>query len=138
MILSILIPISTAHTKLSYELTKELSKQCSDFGVTLETDIEILTCRSMIDTNGVKITTGRKRNELLQSAKGEYVCFFDADDWPAEDYIKTIFNNLGTSPDCLSLRGIMTTDGKNPEIFEHSLKYNEWKTNHINTCFDLK
>jgi hypothetical protein len=31
--------------------------------------------------------------------------------------------------DCCSLRGVITWDGTKPEVFEHSIKYNEWKTN---------
>jgi glycosyltransferase involved in cell wall biosynthesis len=87
---------------------------------------------------------GDKRNDLLEKAKGEYLCFFDDDDYPANDYVKLIMNALKDNPDCVSLKGVMTTDGQAPEIFEHSIKYDKWDTvrgevkyirypNHLNT-----
>jgi glycosyltransferase involved in cell wall biosynthesis len=71
---------------------------------------------------------GEKRNALLKIANGEYVCFFDDDDEPSPNYIQTLLDAIETKPDCASLRGIMTTNGTNPEIFEHSLKYKAWRT----------
>lgn len=73
---------------------------------------------------------GKKRNLILQNAKGKYVCFIDDDDRISKDYLPTIITALKENPncDCLSLKGIITTDGKNPEIFEHSIKYSGWKT----------
>lgn len=81
----------------------------------------------LIDSGPEKI--GLKRNQLLTRAtETDYVCFIDDDDMVAPDYIKTILEAIEKNPscDCLSLRGIMTTDGENPEVFEHSLKYTEW------------
>lgn len=82
---------------------------------------------------------GIKRNRLLARMNFEngtkhetdYVCFIDDDDMVAPDYIKTILEAIEKNPDCdcLSLRGIITTDGGNPEMFEHSLKYTKWDDN---------
>ena len=85
-------------------------------------DIEIL-----IHTDNF-LSVGKKRNELLEAASGKYLCFFDDDDEPAENYISTLRTAMYENPDCVSLRGIMTTNGSNPEIFEHSLKYKSWQT----------
>lgn len=73
---------------------------------------------------------GKKRNDLLQAARGKFICFIDDDDRISNDYIETVLAALVKNPncDCLSLRGVMTTDGKNPETFEHSIKYQDWKT----------
>lgn len=71
---------------------------------------------------------GEKRNSLLDKALGEYLCFIDSDDWVSEDYINIVMRAIEQKPDCVSLKGVMTTDGGNPEIFEHSLKYKEWRT----------
>lgn len=73
-------------------------------------------------------TIGAKRNNLLNKALGKYVCFIDSDDMVSSDYVKSIMQALEFEPDCVSLRGEMTTNGKNPELFEHSLKYSSWKT----------
>ena len=79
------------------------------------------------DNNSI-MTTGAKRNRLLQKATGDYVCFFDDDDMPSDTYLKHIFEGIAKGADCCSLRGLMTTNGENPELFEHSIRYNEWKT----------
>lgn len=71
---------------------------------------------------------GEKRNRLLGMANGEYVCFVDDDDDISNDYINLLMEGINKGVDCCSLKGVITTDGHNPEIFEHSIKYREWKT----------
>jgi hypothetical protein len=39
-----------------------------------------------------------------------------------------ILKALKSKPDCLSLRGVITFDGHEPKIFEHSIKYSEYRT----------
>jgi hypothetical protein len=56
--------------------------------------------------------------------------FFDDDDLPTSTYISSIYFGALTDCDCCSLKGVYTENGKNPEIFEHSLRFNEWKTNY--------
>lgn len=72
---------------------------------------------------------GYKRNILLERATGDYVCFIDADDMVSKDFLSRVFRAIETNPDCCSLMGVITWDGTNPELFEHSIKYKEWKTN---------
>ena len=79
--------------------------------------------------NKGKFSKGHYRNELLSWAKGEYVCFVDADDRVSKNYIETLLEGIKTKPDCISLRGIFTEDNGLPYVFEHSLKYTAWKTN---------
>lgn len=76
-----------------------------------------------------QLPTGAKRNYLMDQAAGEYLAFFDDDDWPSDQYIESIMQALETNPDCCSLLGEMTVNGANPETFEHSIKYSKWKTN---------
>lgn len=72
---------------------------------------------------------GAKRNELLRMANNEYVCFIDDDDMIEPNYIRDVLKAIESNPDCVSLTGIITWNGVNPEKFEHSIKYSEWKTN---------
>ena len=72
---------------------------------------------------------GAARNLLLRNACGEYCCFFDDDDRPDPDYIKLLWEGVQSDCDVISLKGIYTLNGNNPEIFEHSIKYSSWKTN---------
>lgn len=130
MNLSILIPTISKRKELLYSLLSEFERQIGgDLRITfgeikryIFSDIEILIDKDQ------DLCLGAKRNRLLQNAKGKYICFFDDDDFPASDYIKKLLAAFESDPDCVSLRGIMTTNGRNPEIFEHSLKYSAWKT----------
>lgn len=72
---------------------------------------------------------GEKRNRLLNKAKGKYLCFVDDDDSVSKNYIDRLLWASSFDKDCASLRGVITTDGENPLIFEHSIRYKEWKTN---------
>lgn len=113
MILSVLIPTLPNRYGLLNVLLHELYRQIG------ELPIEVLVHRG-------EGTTGKKRNELLQSATGEYVCFIDDDDAVSHKYIELIMQGLATKPDCLSLIGEMTVNGRNPRKFVHSLKYDRY------------
>lgn len=85
-------------------------------------DIEIVNDPHPTDT------IGTKRNRLLQSAKGEYVAFIDDDDLVSLDYFKLLFEGIEKGVDCCSLKGIITEDGQNPLLFEHSIRYPMYRT----------
>lgn len=115
--LSILIPTLVSRRELCDNLHWHLTRQKTD-------EVEIIS----YEDNGEK-TIGFKRNELLSWAKGEYVAFFDDDDQPSKDYVKHILEGISKDVDCVSIRGVITWDGERPELFEHSIKYPEWRTN---------
>lgn len=121
MILSILIPTlperADKFNKLFFDINFQLEMQ-NAFGL-----IEVLTDEA---PKGKSI--GKKRNDLLQSAQGEYVCFIDDDDKISNDYIRLILKALKQKPDCVSLKGVITFDGQSPKVFEHSIKYAEYRT----------
>jgi glycosyltransferase involved in cell wall biosynthesis len=87
-------------------------------------EVEIL-----VESDNGEKSIGAKRNELLERATGEYVCFIDDDDEVSPSYIQLLRQAVESGKDCASLKGLMTWDGINPEVFEHSLKYKEWRTN---------
>lgn len=71
---------------------------------------------------------GAKRNRLLQQASGQYVAFIDDDDRVSDNYIQLLMEGINKGVDCCSLKGIITEDGKNPLLFEHSIKYGIYRT----------
>ncbi len=119
MRLSILICTLEARQESFKRIYNKLIDQIKAAG--LEKEIEIKFFR---DNRVYKI--GHKRNELLHKAEGDYVMFVDDDDDVSNNFIELIYGATRTKPDCVSLTGIITHDGKNPKRFEHSIKYKEY------------
>ena len=84
-------------------------------------DIEILA-----DIDEGQVPVGKKRNELLYNAKGEYVCFVDDDDMVSPFYITKILKAIETNPDCVGIVGIIAQKNHGLRKFIHSLQYDHW------------
>jgi glycosyltransferase involved in cell wall biosynthesis len=80
-------------------------------------------------TDNKENSIGWKRNTLMNLSEGQYLAFIDSDDRIGPNYFKRILEGIDIGVDCCSLRGIITEDGVNPLVFEHSIKYHEYKTN---------
>ena len=115
-------------------LLAELQEQIEVCG--FEKDVEVL-----VQLDDHENTTGYKRNILLKRAAGDYVCFFDDDDEPSQDYIKLIMDALEDKPDVVGMRGLLYQDGAYQGVFEHSIQHKGWsngagtfkrRPNHLN------
>lgn len=115
MKLSILIPIKKTYLPIYQRLKKQLEKQITE-------DVQLI---ELINDGTQSI--GYYRNQLLNSSKGKYVCFIDSDDIIADDYIAQVMEGINKDVDCCSLMGIITIDGMNPTLFEHSIKYKAYQ-----------
>lgn len=103
MKISILICSLASRKPLLDVLMAHLRKQIGD-----RTDqVELIA----VSDNKEK-TTGYKRQQLLQLAKGEYVVFIDDDDWVYDYYIDEMLKACESGADCFAINGIMTTDGQ--------------------------
>jgi glycosyltransferase involved in cell wall biosynthesis len=73
-------------------------------------------------------SVGYKRNELLERASGKFLCFVDDDDDVSGDYISLIYKAIQSNPDidCIGIKGQITFSGRNPKVFIHSLKYDDY------------
>ena len=118
MKLSLLICGLENRLEIRNKLYKQIEAQHNEALVEVITELD----------NG-EMEIGDKRNKLLDRAVGEYVAFIDDDDELSSHYIDELLNAIKMKPDCCSLRGIITTDGKDGQIFEHSIKYTAYKTN---------
>jgi len=92
------------------------AKQLSSFK-----EVEVL-----VSYENEKVKLGKKRNGLLEKAKGRFVSFIDDDDEISPNYIHLVLKAITYDPDCCSLNGIITTDGQNPKVFKHSISYDGW------------
>lgn len=68
---------------------------------------------------------GKKRQAMMESVTTPYMAFFDDDDMPGPNYTTRIMEGIDKGVDCCSLTGIITTDGKDPKKFIHSIRYTE-------------
>lgn len=123
ILLSILIPTIVGREEQYNNLYKILVKQYEGG------EVEICTLK-----DNKEMSIGEKRNKLLQIANGKYVAFIDDDDIVSENYISLLLEAAKSDCDCASLLGAYSVDGVFDGLFEHSLKYNEWRT----TVNDIK
>jgi len=70
-------------------------------------------------------SVGYKRNTLMRQSKGMYVNFIDDDDDVHDNYIKMIYEELQSKPDCVSLTGIITFNGNWPCPFVHTIQHKD-------------
>lgn len=95
-LLSILIPTlpERAH----------LLQRCAEH-IGTHPEVEILT-----DPRPRGVTTGQKRNDLIDRAQGEYVCFVDDDDFVQPGYLNEIIYaiKMNNYPDCVTFEGFYT------------------------------
>lgn len=76
------------------------------------------------------LTKAAKRNFLLDQGTriADYVAFVDDDDLVDKDYIELLMRGINKGVDCCSLSGVITDDGFDPRLFQHSIRFNEYKT----------
>ena len=111
--LSILICTIRGREHLLERLLSVLDPQCGKC-------VEVL-----IEKDSGRMSTGKKRNVLLEKAKGDYIAFIDDDDLISEDYMAKILWGLQENPDCCSLEGLLIRE-KTQLSFYHSIEYEEW------------
>jgi hypothetical protein len=109
--LSILIPVHERHISNLSELLQNIYAQIGPF----TNEIEILHF-----VNKGEKSIGEYRQMLLSKAVGEYVVFIDADDRISIEYISSIITAIASHPDCVGLKGTMTTNGRKQETWEIS------------------
>lgn len=117
MTLSVLIPTLTERKPLLDKLLFKLNRMIIPF----DNKIEILT-----NEDAGEKTTGQKRNELIDIAKGKFSVFIDDDDDIPQHYFETIFKILAnnTECDCIGFKGLIRwNDGRRErtDVFKHSV-----------------
>ena len=113
MILSILIPTLPERKRMLHRLMIKIKSQIF---LCMMHEIEILT-----DDSPRPLSTGFKRNLLIEKAKGDYIVFIDDDDDISDDYILSIIQGIKLNPDVITFNGTMTTNGIDETGFEIKL-----------------
>jgi len=91
--LSILILSIPSRIEKLQKLISRLESQITD------NDVEIL---SLLDNKSFHIY--EKRNELLEMARGDYICFLDDDDFITEDYVPSVLKAIDENPDVICFK----------------------------------
>lgn len=123
MIFSVLIPTLKERRHIFAPLKNKIDRLIAPY----KNQVELIT----LEDNREK-TTGAKRNELINQAKGKFSAFIDDDDDIPDHYFHSIITTINNKPDidCIGLKGFIIWNGKR-EIFKHStgLPYSSGKVN---------
>lgn len=109
--LSILIPSIPERAERLNKLVKELERQkdfCSKVHDSLGS-VEIVVDDSKRFLQG-GLSIGDKRNDLLNRAFEDYVCFLDDDDWVSPDYIETLLRLCNEGKDVCTFKSLFKCD----------------------------
>jgi glycosyltransferase involved in cell wall biosynthesis len=100
------------HSKISQQIAKSKTKE-----------VELLSNDQM------DISTGEKRNLLINQSSGKFVVFVDDDDDVYDCYVEEIINAINQNPnvDCIGVNGIITFAGEHPKRWFLSNKYACWQ-----------
>lgn len=121
MILSILI--CTLEDRLSsfMKLLRELHNQIHE--AELQNEIEIES-----ESDNGEMSIGKKRQKLLNRAKGDFIVFIDDDDYIMPSYIAEIAKAIKENPDadCIGIEGCITFNGINRKHWKISKDFGSW------------
>ncbi|MDD6808034.1 MAG: glycosyltransferase family 2 protein [Oscillospiraceae bacterium] len=108
MKVSVIVPVYNSEKYLRKSLDSIVHQTYSDIEIILvengSTDKSLNICteykerdqRIVLINEKNNVGAGEARNIGLDKAKGEYVCFIDADDWIEHDYIERMVVSVGT------------------------------------------
>lgn len=108
MKLSILIPTLPSRYGLLKQLQIVLLPQVERY----KSDVEVKY------HDAISLTTGKKRNVLIQQSEADYTVFVDDDDWVCDTYVHDILQGIESGADVIGMQGWMTTNGQARVNFE--------------------
>lgn len=131
--LSILIATTKAREKSYTPLKSNLIDQSGGCNMSFyydEEKIALYFCKGVEIISNLHETdnVGKKRNDLLSHAKGDYIVFIDSDDTIAHSYVSEILKAIESGPDCVGINGIITTNDKDQRQWFISKEYKRWYT----------
>jgi glycosyltransferase involved in cell wall biosynthesis len=119
--LSVLIPTLLARSELLARLQAQLDGQITSLDEPSAVEVLVLPDEG-------ELSIGRKRNDLIASASGEFVVFIDDDDRVADDYIVRILHAIKSNPsiDCVGHKGTLVFRNGQTRMFVHSICHRHW------------
>lgn len=121
VVLSIGMVSLAKRTTFRNQILDELNRQIE--ALPRPSSVEIV-----LEIDAGELTTGAKRNRVLDRAVGVYISFVDDDDMVSPTYVSRCLLALAENPDCLGISGIITTDGAHERTWQHSIDNGpEWR-----------
>ncbi len=113
MILSVLVPTLTDRKHIFAPFKAKIERMIAVY----PNEIELI-----IHEDNYQKTTGQKRNDLIDEAKGKFSVFIDDDDDIPEHYFEAIISAIKANPkiDCIGFKGIIQW-GNKKTVFRHSV-----------------
>lgn len=115
----ILIATVVDRRHLFLPLKDEFDRQIAELGLTDKVKV-------IYAEDNKEMSIGAKRQLLLDHATADYINYFDSDDFPRKCYVKDIYEAIQQGPDSVGFLIQMTTNGINPKICCHSLRFKKW------------
>lgn len=94
MILTIAIPTIVTRQDKFNRLIDRIAAQITYYGYGKE--VEVIS-----ECDNKEISIGKKRDNLIRKANGDYIVMIDDDDTIANNYILVVVNALSKAPDCI-------------------------------------
>jgi glycosyltransferase involved in cell wall biosynthesis len=82
----------------------------------------------LLSNDRMDVSTGQKRNMLIDSSSGDFVVFVDDDDDVYDCYIEEILKTITENPnvDCIGINGLISFNGQNHKKWFISKKFERW------------
>lgn len=114
---TVIVPVYNAEEYLDRCIESILNQTFTNYELLLVNDgskdnsLQILRKFEKIDKRITVFTQENQgvsvaRNQGIENAKGEYICFIDSDDWVENDYLENLYKNK-TSDDTLVILDII-------------------------------
>jgi len=129
--LTIMIPTINGREQVLSDLVCDLIRQCGSLKSTTPSNVngceitvlDFENVEIIIACDNKTISTGKKRQLLLELAKNDFVVAVDDDDYVYPYYVEEILKAIQSNPDCVGTRGIYTNDGNQSTEWRLSKDY---------------
>lgn len=126
-----MIPTINGREQVLSDLVCDLIRQCGSLKSTTPSNVngceitvlDFENVEIIIACDNKTISTGKKRQLLLELAKNDFVVAVDDDDYVYPYYVEEILKAIQSNPDCVGTRGIYTNDGNQSTEWRLSKDY---------------
>jgi glycosyltransferase involved in cell wall biosynthesis len=81
--------------------------------------------QAVVVTDSGETPIGRKRNELMRIATGEYICFIDDDDTVADNYVELLLDAMIANTDIIVFDALRYVDNVIDKPVKYGIEYNK-------------